>query len=448
MPKEGLDITVQKVLRLILRSMNSRVAFIFWAILFKISLEASYWFFVSPVYGYMGFAWMPDALKYFESWVLYLVLIVSSPKKLDRASDLFLAIILFNIITPVLGLYSLADKNRSYVYILLFGFLLIFLFRRGRLIRLPTLKKGHVIAKGIIISFVIGISAWFLVSGGVRFFNLDLVKVYEYRRMAEEVIRAGPMGYLNTWAFFVFGPALLTLALWKRTFFWAGIILLIHVFWFGVSTHKFVLFAPSLAIFIWFWLRKTSSMSWIPLGLFFVITISTALFSAFDMVRPASMFVRRVFYVPSLLTFEYYDFFASHQWVFWSNSKATLGLLNYPYDLNTAALIGRWTGLGAHANNGFLASGYMHAGVWGVAIYGMTVGFLFRIIDSIARKRIPTWAALGVIIIPVYSLIISSDLPTALLTKGLGVGCLILFLLRSACISVDPQGTKFFQNRG
>ena len=445
--KERSNITTQKTLRFILRFMSLRVVFIFWAVLFKIASESLYCYFLSPVYGYMGFPWTPDAIKYFESWIVYFILIVLAPKRLSKASDLFLVIMLFNIITPALSLYALANRTRSYLYILLLGYFLIFLFRQGRMVRLPTFKNGYFISKGIIISFVVGVSIWFFVSGGVRFFNLDLAKVYEYRHMAGEVLQAGPMGYLNTWAYFVFGPALLMLALWKRNLFGVIIILLIHLFWFSISARKIVLFAPWLVIFIWFCLRKTRALSWIPFSLFFIITFSAFLFFAFDLIRPASMFFRRVFFVPALLTFEYYDFFSSHQWVFWSNSKLTMGLINYPYDLGTAELIGRTMGNDTHANNGFLATGFMHAGICGVALYGMIVGLLFRLIDSLALKYIPLWAALGIIIIPVYSLIISSDLPTALLTKGLGVGCLILFLLRSRRLSTayGVQGTKVFR---
>jgi len=425
-----MAVTFKKVIHLIAYILSTRKGFVFGAILFRISLEIVYATFVSPVYGYTGFAWTPDILKYLESWIVYCFLIFWAPKKMNRISDLFLLIVFFNMIVPVLIFYSLADQSRSYLYTALLGYFLVLIFRQVMPVRFPVILEGRCIARIIVILSVLGISAWFFLSGGVQFFNLNLAKVYEYRDVAGEIIRAGPMAYLNTWTFFVFGPTLLTMALWRRAFFFAALVLLVHLFWFGVSAHKIVLFAPALVIFTWFWLQKTKSLSWIPLGLALVISSCLCIFFIFDRIRPASLFVRRVFFVPAMLTFKYYDFFSNNELIWWSNSKLTLGLLKYPYYINSAELIGKWVGSESHANNGFLASGYMHAGVLGVALYGLLVGFLFWLIDSITDKNIPQCIALGIVIIPIYSLIISSDLPTALLTKGIAVGILILFLMR------------------
>ncbi len=426
-----MAVTFKKVRRLAACTLDSPKAFVFGAIIFRISLEIAYGTLISVSFKYMGFSWAPTIIKYFESWIIYCILIFFIPKRLNRISDLFLVIIMFNIITPILTFYALADQSRSYLYIVLLGYFFVSVTRQGKFFRFPVIVEGRFISKSIVILGVMGISVWFFLSGGVRFFNLNLSKVYELRDMAGEVIRAGPMGYLNTWAYFVFGPALLTIALQKRSPLFFGLVLLLHLFWFGVSTHKIVLFAPTLVVSVWLWLRKTESLTWLPLSLTIVILACMYMFFVFDTVIPASLLVRRVFYTPTLLTFEYYEFFTNNQWIWWSNSKLSFGLLNYPYDLNPADLIGRWRGNEAHANNGFLASGYMHAGFSGVVLYGMLVGFLFRIIDSIAHKNIPKWAALGILIIPIYSLIISSDLPTALLTKGIGVAMVLTFLDRS-----------------
>jgi hypothetical protein len=126
----------------------------------------------------------------------------------------------------------------------------------------------------------------------------------------------------------------------------------------------------------------------------------------------------------------YYEFFSQNQWVFWSNSFASQ-FINYPYDLNPAQLIGSYMGTGSHANNSFLATGYMHAGTAGIVAYSIFVGFLFRVIDSLAHKGLPPWVAVASILIPSQSLLVGADLPAALLTHGIGASVLILFLLRS-----------------
>jgi hypothetical protein len=81
-------------------------------------------------------------------------------------------------------------------------------------------------------------------------------------------------------------------------------------------------------------------------------------------------------------------------------------------------------------NNTFLSTGYMHAGVWGIILYGVLAGFLFRLIDSLAGRALPVWLVLAVIIVPSRSLLLSADLPTSILTHGIGVAIIILLLLR------------------
>ena len=106
--------------------------------------------------------------------------------------------------------------------------------------------------------------------------------------------------------------------------------------------------------------------------------------------------------------------------------------MDYPYDVNPAALIGRYMGTDSHANNSFLATGYMHAGLAGIVLYGVVVGLLFRVIDSLANNGLPPWVAVAAIIVPSQSLLVGADLPTAILTHGIGISIVILFLLRSS----------------
>ena len=74
----------------------------------------------------------------------------------------------------------------------------------------------------------------------------------------------------------------------------------------------------------------------------------------------------------------------------------------------------------------------MHAGIWGIIFYGVVVGILFRFIDSISRKGIPVWLAVAAILVPSQGFLNSTDLFTALLTHGLGIAVLILFLFRKS----------------
>ena len=96
-----------------------------------------------------------------------------------------------------------------------------------------------------------------------------------------------------------------------------------------------------------------------------------------------------------------------------------------------AQLIGQHIGTDSHANNSFLSTGFAHAGIVGITIYSILVGLMFRLLDSVAVKGVPPWVAVAAVIVPSQALLVGADLPAAILTHGIGVSAVLLFLLRS-----------------
>ena len=417
--------------RKILAALESTGWLAVWAVVLRATLEVAYLEFVSPIFEYAGFVVDIDYLKYVESWVLYLLLIYVFPKKLDKASDYLMAYMLFAFLAPLLVFYGLSNASREHLYVLLLGVMLISLFRSGKPFRIPTIKRGPVIALVIMGIGIVVVTAWMVRSGGLMFFNLDVTRVYEFRREVGGVINQGVMGYLIVWATKVFGPVLLAVALWRKKYFFAVAVFALHILWFGISSHKSVVVYPLLVFFLWMWFRNSKALAMIPIGMSLAVLSSLLFFIISSDILIGSMLIRRAFFVPSYLTFTYYEFFSHNPFVFWSNS-ITSGLIRYPYDLGPAELIGRYLNTESWANNSFLATGYMHAGIPGVAVYGILCGALFRFIDSLAHKGVPPWVAVSSVIVPAHALVTSADFLTALLTHGIGIALLILLLLRSS----------------
>ena len=180
---------------------------------------------------------------------LYILLLMVAPRLLRRPSDYFINFLLFGLMVPLLVYYGLDDQPREHLYIVLLGYAIIDGVRRGRLIQFPLLKEGPWIAYTCLVAGAASVSVWLMVSGGSALFSFDLTAVYEYRSDVGALINQGIMGYVNTWAYKVFGPALLAVALWKRLYWPVGVVLLLHLYWFGVSQHKSVLFFPFLVFF-------------------------------------------------------------------------------------------------------------------------------------------------------------------------------------------------------
>ena len=154
------------------------------------------------------------------------------------------------------------------------------------------------------------------------------------------------------------------------------------------------------------------------------------MYAFFDSLLPSSLFLRRVFFVVSNNTFDYFIYFSDNPKVYWSNSFITFGLLDYPYTSSPADMIGELRGSDSHVNNGFFSTGYMHAGILGLFVYSVIVGFIFNIIDGISKNGVPFWFTICLTIVSIRALILSSDLLTALVTHGIIISIIVLFLFK------------------
>lgn len=409
---------------------ESKFFFCVSVFLFRFALEVGYFYYLNPVHGYSAFAFEFSILKYCESWLLLVILVVFAPYKFHKPSDFFIVLLLLGTVLPTLSLYGLIDHSRYTVYIVILGYLVILAFRKGPRIQLPLITHSIYFSISVALAGACFVTIWFFVSGAVTNFNLDLKNVYEFRRATGELIHIGLMNYLNNWATKAFGPFIVAYGLLRANYLLALFGVILHVFWFGVTAHKTVLFFPFIILFLWLYFRNSKALSIIPITLLCLISGVLLTYAVFDYGYPASLFIRRAFYVIANNTFDYYTFFDSNEFVYWSNS-ITERFIEYPYHIGPAELIGEWRGTDSHVNNNFLSTGYMHAGIIGVVFYGVVAGFLFRVIDCLVSPKVPVWFVTALLSVPMRQLLTSADLPTALLTHGLGISMVLAFFARS-----------------
>jgi fructose-specific phosphotransferase system IIC component len=95
-------------------------------------------------------------------------------------------------------------------------------------------------------------------------------------------------------------------------------------------------------------------------------------------------------------------------------------------------MIGRFIGReGMGANNGYVSHGFAHAGYFGVIIYSIILGLLLKLIDDMTYNKLPLWFSISLSIAPLRTVLINSDLFTTMLTHGLFISLIIIFLSRS-----------------
>jgi hypothetical protein len=419
-------------------NLNSNIKFWVCCLVFRLLLEHSYVEFIVPLFEYEGFNLESSWISYSESWALYIFGIAVIGKKLLFPSDYLLGLAFFIFLAPLLVFYGYCDQKRYTVYLVAMQFYIALKVSNNFTINYLPRTGGQLLAVRLAIAISAVASLWILFQGGLDNFNLDFSRVYEFRESTTENVYTSFWGYLVTWATSVTGPLLLCIVLKSRRYWFIIPILLLQVFWYGTTSHKSVLFYPFLVVFAFVFYRKNVTLSWIPIGMALLIIMVLINYRLTDNIMAPSMFVRRVFFVPARLTFMYHDFFSREDLVFWSSSILRY-VIRYPYQDPIPLIIGAEFGeTDLWANVGFFGTSYMHAAIFGVVIYGFIGGILLGIIDSIAKSGVENWVIISITSVPFYNLAAHTDLPTALLTHGLGLAILLSYLL-TPLKKIDPS---------
>jgi hypothetical protein len=413
---------------------KTRLLMILLYFLIKGSLDFIYCSYIVPIWGYMGFTLCKSNEAVIFSYIYVFLLSISIPVKIKTPSDFFLHVLVLCPLMPMLTIYAFSFATHGYMMICVISFFIIWSCVKipFQLVISKSLHKGYKIALCISAFFVVLITIHIIAKGGLRFFNLNLSKVYEFRRASAQTVAQGFFAYLNNWVFKVFNMFLLTWALYKNKKIFIVISLLLQVFFFAISAHKSVLFSPILILLI----RYISSKKQLPvLFPFFYLTgigCSLNIFLLFNNIWPLSLIVRRALFVPAFLNFKYYLFFQNNPLICFSNSVFFKRLIHYPYDIPVPLLISKFIGHNPEswANTGFLGAGYAQLSYLGIIVYSVLIGFILRIVNN-STKTYPFWVGSSLIAIPIFSVFTSSDLTTGLLTHGLALGIFLLWLIKT-----------------
>lgn len=413
------------------RELTRKSLFVLVVFLVRISLDISYIFVVEPYFSYMSFFLQINELKILESYVLTLILALIIPYKVEKPSD-FLIVLLFLLpILPTLSLYGLKNENRIFTYMIVVSFLVILLVKQVPLVNIVRLRNGKLVGIIICILAIIVVVAWLINTGSLKYFNLDLKRVYEFRRNVSSIINVGVFSYLNAWVFKVFNPAMIAWTFYRKNYKTFVIFTSLQVLFYAISAHKSVLFYPVLILIIQIIIEWRFSLHLICLGIIGVIGISFFALKL-DYILPASFFIRRLFYTPALLNYAYYNFFSQAGYVYLSSSIFS-SIIKYPFPYPAPMMISYY--LQGHTdtwmNNGFLACAYMHFGFIGMVLFSLFVGLLFYLVDTLVLGKQSTRFGLSLVVIPFFILFTSADLTTALLTHGVGINLFLLWLFES-----------------
>lgn len=407
---------------------------------YAVLLQAGYVLVVEPSFSYMGYQiHSRDPLLALLGTLLALLPAVLAPARLDRPSAVVAWMLFFIVHVPTVTIpfWSLADAARYLPYALMQTAVFSLLMTvpawprwtpaAGR--RLPVLSSG---LRALLIAGPVLVLLAMVVAGfGLRMPDLSLAYAYEARgEFAEQAAGTGRLAtYAVGWLGLVAVPMLIAGGLaWRRPLLLVPALLL-QVYLFGLTGYKSLFFAVFLAIGAWFLVhsgrRWALLLSWAVAGM--VLAAAGWSTATGDLV-PMSMFIRRLLVTPGLLTGAYFDFFALREPVLWSHSLFS-DWVTYPLPEPYTTLISLRYLYGAEgsANVHFLTDAFVNLRYLGMLLVALIASGVLWLADSLA-VRLPRGLASAVIVVP-CSALANSALNTSLMTHGILLALLLLFLL-------------------
>ena len=163
---------------------------------------------------------------------------------------------------------------------------------------------------------------------------------------------------------------------------------------------------------------------WMLITVIFMVIVSRIISFMTDDIMVESIVVRRTFFLPAIISIDYFDFFA-HNHTYLSHSIFR-HFIDYPFDLDPPHLIGReyFFNPKANANSGFISDGFMNFGYIGIFLYIMAMAIVLKIIEIFRISP----ACSGIVIIIIYTFI-SSFFLTTLLSHGVILFLILAFFL-------------------
>ena len=387
---------------------------------------------VSVYYGYMGFGYSPEPIKVTEAILSIVFISLLIPLKSNRPSVFFANINLLAFFIPSSVFYCLADSSRVFYYSVFFMSTAFYIARCFPEFKVPVFRGGPVLGSATLPAIIFFSSILFVWSK-IGFENLNFSVSggeYEYRELIGGNLGGGPINYLLGWVTVVIGPLALCLALSRGRPLASALIFVGHLLFFMIAGHKTALGIPFVIFGLWILREKIKRAVFLVSG-FLAIPVVSALEFGLNKSYLFSAFVeRRVLFIPPLLAVNYYEFFLSRPKLWWAALRRSEAPFTGELSDGVERAIGAYMGIGGYPNAGFYATGYINGGFLGLVIYASVVVFILALTDSLSmRGRL--WGQIVLTMsVPVLTLFTSSDLFTTLISHGLALSLLAVFLMR------------------
>lgn len=408
--------------------------YIFSLILLKFLYDLTYEVYLMEKWGYMGFVGEYSVFKSFITFIFILIIIFIIVPANNRISNYLWIVYIVIIYLPISTLYSFSNfEENTYLII---STIIISLTALLTVLGFPLKhsdNKVYFINRPIEILLIIIIVYNLIGMVIFNYRNIDVrlifnfIDVYETR---SNVSYPFGLNYTFSWSTKVIIPILIYISLTNKKIKKTIILIFIQFLLFILTGHKMLIFTLLFVFLIYCFKNSLVLFRRFFLSSFiFVFSIGILEFLIRKNSIIIDLFIRRIAYLPALLTNYYHDYFNNDNFRYWRDT-----IFGRLYNLENGDLASYLIGSeyfnkeGTNAVTGFIGSEYANAGIIGVIISGVIFIVILVTLDKF-NQYLNLDIIFIAIITPFYSML-NTTMMTSLLTGGVILALFILAFIK------------------
>jgi hypothetical protein len=358
------------------------------------------------------------------------------PIRLTRPSQVLYWLLYLLVVVPIclVAIWSLEDQSSG--PILLAGCVVTMFALTGLVYRVPILPLPRLALKnyefGVILVLLSMMFYALLVSSfGFNFRFVSFENIYTVRAEYQSTLDRAPglVAYAISWQAWVINPFVMAMGLrWRRPS-WVAVGVVAQFAIYSITGFRSMFFSAVLLLYLLWSMRSTTAFGTRLVSTWTVVFAGAGALQYLGYaLTPAALVNVRMTALPGLLTGYYYEFFSIHP-------HARLGhsifksFVDYPYAVEPPYLIAStyFHSRTMESNANLWADAYANFGYLGIVLCSLLLAIVLWLYDSLAFRCDKRLAALA-IGLPAFALA-NTGLLTALLTNGIGLAMLLVYLL-------------------
>ena len=395
-------------------------------ILFRIILDVIYIFILTETNPVM-FNVDINIYNIILSWIVLIPILYLFTSKIylkkKFVSDWILTLLFFFSFIPSCVYFAYSGINYTYIFLIsIYWIVLIsvdlilkkYYKKKIKKIRKQKVYKKYVFNIILTISFILVIYTSVQLFGKISF-HLNLYDVYGLRQNFSDKGFSTWHTYMLTWIGFVIIPISASYFFYKKKYLYFFSLCLMQVMVFALGGQKSqLLFIPMGLLFDLFVIKKKKSV----INYFVIISLVSIIE---EMIISTNflldMFVRRIFFVPSVLSYYYIDFFSKNPKLLFFEDMLMSRIYVRLFDLHplypkpVAYIIGEiYLGkFNVSANNGMFSYEYANAGIIGVVLSAVFLVVVIHLVNRIFSQLNIGQSGVLILVLSVSILSVSSS---------------------------------------